>query len=376
MRTESRYVLVMISPYSQPRMNGIAKFAKEHRWSLVFADRLEDYDSLTGFDGILMTLRDKPQMVKTARRILADAIPVVDLTIERPDVQMPRVVSDHRAIGAAAARHFMERGFDNFAWFSASWSHVHELRYEGFRSALPEGTRPAKWHAKTVLKDLASTPKPVAVFAYNEPDAARLVFSCRSAGVSVPMEVSIVGVGNDPILSENQETTISSVDQNLANAAYAAAARLEKLMSMPPSRRKAAFSAKPVMMPPGAIVARDSSDTLAHSNPKVRAAMVYIHSHLGGAFGAREVAAGIGITRRRLDALFATELHRSVGDEILRQRMLRVKRLIMDRTLPLKAIASACGFCNAAYLTNLFHRETGMSPRKWRARQSAKADVG
>jgi len=34
----------------------------------------------------------------------------------------------------------------------------------------------------------------------------------------------------------------------------------------------------------------------------------------------------------------------------------------------IKSIAEACGFCNVAYLSNVFRRETGLSPRAWRTR--------
>ena len=33
-----------------------------------------------------------------------------------------------------------------------------------------------------------------------------------------------------------------------------------------------------------------------------------------------------------------------------------------------REIAEACGFCNVAYLSNVFRRETGLSPRAWRTR--------
>jgi len=58
--------------------------------------------------------------------------------------------------------------------------------------------------------------------------------------------------------------------------------------------------------------------------------------------------------------------HRSVGDEIRRQRLIRAKRLLKDPSVPIYLIAHACGFCNSAYLTNTFRRETGFTPKAWR----------
>ncbi len=63
---------------------------------------------------------------------------------------------------------------------------------------------------------------------------------------------------------------------------------------------------------------------------------------------------------------FQAELGRSPGAEILRQRLARARTLLRETSLPLDKIAAQCGFCHAAYLSNLFHRETGLSPRAFR----------
>ena len=76
---------------------------------------------------------------------------------------LPRVSSDHEALGALAAQHFLEHGFTNFAWYASASSHVHDLRYKGFRKALkgfPVGREILNQRilrAKRLLKD-ESTP--------------------------------------------------------------------------------------------------------------------------------------------------------------------------------------------------------------------------
>ena len=44
----------------------------------------------------------------------------------------------------------------------------------------------------------------------------------------------------------------------------------------------------------------------------------------------------------------------------------RQKLLLRNTDRPLSEIAGQTGFCNAAYLANVFHRETGMPPGAWR----------
>ncbi len=359
----------MITPWSLPRTNGIARFAKEHRWNLMTADRLEKFERPESFDGILMTVRDTPEDVATAQRIIDSGTPVVDLTEERADLPMWRVASDNITIGQIAARHFVERGFTSFAWFSSDWTHVHEQRFAGYTGALPQGAKVARWSALGIDETLKTAPQPIAVLTYGDIDAARLVNACRQAGRDVPGEIAILGVGNDPFLCENQATPISSIEQNLAENAYEGAALLERLMNMTAGERRAA-SPVTTRIAPGEIVARESSNTLANSDPQIRAALVSIHKNLSRSFGAREIAADIGMKRRALDRLFADVLHRSVGEEVLRQRMIRAKRLLKLHEMPVKQIAMVCGFCSPAHLTNVFRRQTGLSPVEWRKKNS------
>ena len=109
------------------------------------------------------------------------------------------------------------------------------------------------------------------------------------------------------------------------------------------------------------------SDTLAHPDPCVRAALVYINHNMRRSFGTPEIAKSIEITRHRLDRLFAERLGHSVGAEIHSRRMACVKHMLEDPSKTVNAIAAECGFCNVAYLSNVFRRETRLSPRAWRA---------
>ncbi|MBQ6330200.1 MAG: helix-turn-helix transcriptional regulator, partial [Kiritimatiellae bacterium] len=83
-------------------------------------------------------------------------------------------------------------------------------------------------------------------------------------------------------------------------------------------------------------------------------------------FGAAEIAAALEVPRIRLDRLFAAELNRSAGKEILRQRLAKAKQLLVETDDTLAAIASSCGFCHASYLINAFKKATGTTPHRYR----------
>jgi len=357
---KSPSVLVMMEPVSLPRLEGIARFAREHRWNLMLDDRLTGGISSWRGDGVIATLRRRSPRLDAVRKFRRAGIPVVDLTVECQNLKVPRVISDHTAIGRLAGEHFRERGFTNVAWFSSGWSEVHRRRYAGFSEAF--AAKPPRLGIQRLRRRLAAAEKPVGILAYNDTDAAQVVAAARELGLAVPDEVSVLGIGDDPFLCENQSTPISSVRQDLARGAYEGAALLARLMD------GGTAPSEPVLIPPTGLTSRASTDTLAHPDPHIRAALVFINRNIGRSFGAPEIAASLGLTRHRLDHLFAEKLGHSVGDEIHARRIARVKRLLADPALSVKSIAETCGFCNVAYLSNVFRRETGLSPRAWRAR--------
>ena len=94
--------------------------------------------------------------------------------------------------------------------------------------------------------------------------------------------------------------------------------------------------------------------------------MAFIKAHLSEPIGAPQLADGIGISRLKLDRLFARELGISVGREIARQRLVQAKLLLRNTDAPLAEIARQTGFGNAAYLVTVFRNTTGLTPGAWR----------
>ena len=380
-----RNVLVMISPASGSRLAGVAHYAKEHGWNLMVQDRLGYQPPVWRGDGMLVTLRTDAATADLVKRVRRNGMPVVDLTVNRPDIQLPRVTSDHAAIGRLAAEHFAARDFRHSAWFSLGWTHVHTLRFDALAATCRRlgMDAPLKWtytdmapaahlgnwrtFARTLGARLVSAPKPLAVLTYDEADAVRLLAVCQEQSISVPEEVAILSIGNDPILCENQSVTLSSIDQNLERGGYEAAALLDRLMDGKAPPRT------PLLVPPAGIVARQSTDTRAVADPTLRHALELLGANLARPYGADQLAAALGLPRFKVDRLFASGLGRSVGDELLRQRLARVKLLLKRPELTVASIARQTGFCHAAYLTNTFKRAFGITPRAWRKQPHATA---
>ena len=257
-------VLLLTTPSSPGRFAGVARFARANAWHLTVADRLTHaLDGWTG-DGALVTLRDDETIMRHVRSLRKHGIPVVDLTLTRPDVPLPRVAGDNAAIGRAAAAHFASRYFRHAAWFSTGWGHQHELRFKAFADALvtaPERwaweltTQKAKaddWHSlsRWLARRLSSAKRPLGVFCFDDADASRVESAALAAGLSIPADVAILGAGDDAPLCQSQMVPISSVRHDLERNGYAGAALLARLMSggKPPS--------EPILIAPRGIAER------------------------------------------------------------------------------------------------------------------------
>jgi LacI family transcriptional regulator len=86
-------------------------------------------------DGALVTLRDDAGMLSYVRRLRRQGVCIVDLSLSRPDVNLPRVAGDNAAIGRMAAEHFKSKRYKNPAYFT-----------NVFRDS--EGIAPKEWRKR------------------------------------------------------------------------------------------------------------------------------------------------------------------------------------------------------------------------------------
>ena len=161
----------------------------------------------------------------------------------------------------------------------------------------------------------------------------------------MPEELAILSIGNAPLICENQSVPLSSIDQNLERGGYEAASLLHRLME-----------------------GGRSTDMIAVTDPLVRQGLKYIETNLATSFGAVQIATALGITQNVLHKHFAAELGRSVGREIARRRLAKVKLLLRNTKMSISQIAADTGYCTPSHLSNAFHAATGTSPRAWRAK--------
>jgi LacI family transcriptional regulator len=368
------HVLLALGTYDYRVHRGVARYAGKHLWHLnsemcIWGRLPRGWKG----DGILTALEFQPDLV---RFVKAATVPVVDISLNRPDIPLPRVVGDHHLIGVLAAEHFLERGFHHFAWHAIDTGCVAELRWAGFADTLGrEGFTPERWiwqpgrrhpgdlwraKCQWLVQQLQTVPKPVAILAFRDADAANILDACLSGGFAVPDEIAILGIDNNDLICETQNVPLSSVHHDLDTLGYEGAALLDKLM------QGQAAPAKPILIPPRGIVVRRSTEGLAIHHEPCRRALKFLQANFARNIGVADAVRASGLSRRGLEKAFGEQLGRTVGKELARLRLARVKELLTRTNVTVMNIAAQTGFRTPQYLNCVFRRAAGMTPRKYR----------
>lgn len=374
MKQKRKTVLLALGWYVHEIDRGVARYAKEHDWIL------DDISCHAGalpswrIDGVITLFADARQkkLIDFVKRV---HVPVVALSDQVPEIDVPRVLPDNAAIGRTAAVEYLSRGFEHFAFLVLDHTApVVRERMEGFRHAVGAAgktfaaidytdcweTRDAhdrllKWLAAEIRK----LPKPLAMLAQYDAEANYIVRACLDAGIRIPMDVAVMGVDNDPIYSELGPVPLSSVVSNREHLGYEGASMLDQLM-------KGMRVRSPVRIPPSGIVLRQSSDVFAARDPAIAKALNYIAQHLAEPFTIEELARDAGVSRRSLYSKMSGYLGRSLHREIVRQRLAKARQMLQTTDEKLATIAEACGLKDGMGLSKAFRLYEDTTPSQLR----------
>ena len=129
-----------------------------------------------------------------------------------------------------------------------------------------------------------------------------------------------------------------------------------------------------LFLPPVRVEARQSTETMAISDPDIIAALQFIRAHIAENINVADVVRAISVSRRALERKFRSVVGRSVLQELLRVRIQHTQKLLATTNLPMPAIAKLSGFSSGHRLAIVFHRICGMPPTTYR-RQSQLGDA-
>ncbi len=371
--------------YGRGLLRGIASYVQAHGpWTIfhrvgLAPDRISPQLRKWRPHGLIGQFRTRAIL----RQVERLGIPAVDLLGRYHAASIPRFQIDHAAVSRLVIDHFFELGYRNFAFCGFKGIHYSERRQRAFvdivraRGHSPDvllGILPsdasgpfdiesaAQFDVEAIGTWLHSLPKPLAVMAATDMRAVQVLAACRLAGLKVPEEVAVMGVGNDEVLCHLADPPLTSVALRADQLGYQAAALLDQMLHgrQPTSQE--------TLVEPLCVVSRQSTQGPAVTDPEVNEALHYLRAHFKQGTSIAAAAQHVGLSCNSLRRRFMHTLRRAPREELVRIQLRYVQELLRDTDLPLTRIAELAGFNYCECMLKLFRRKEGLTPSQYRNR--------
>jgi LacI family transcriptional regulator len=356
---------------------GTQQYAQEKGWESLIDEFVDDTLGSGSrrpapYDGIIARATRR-----LALRAARTGVPLVNVWLSSPVWRsLPGVFADHAEMGRLRAEHLLSRGLTRFAALVSEGDRGQQLELEAFtRTVAAAGSTCI---ARSVSGDVSATAAqwrrterviaawmqgwnpPIGVYVGTESEGRMVAQMCRNRGWRIPDDVAITAGCNEETLCGHLRPTLTSMEVGYERIGYEAARLLEQLMDGEPA------PGRPIVLPPTGLVVRESTDFVAVEDPMVAAAMRYIavKSHLD--IGPDDVARAVAAEPRTLQRRFRRHLGRAVAAEIRRVRLERAKRELAQGDDPVAAIARRVGFGGSLRMCEIFRRELGITPSRFR----------
>ena len=370
----------------QDKLNGIFDYLSEgRRWQLIiyrtkheFTAEAVDHELARGTDGFIVGI---PRTEDALSRLAQSNVPTVVMNVSGGGIENRKnaiafVKSDSAVVGREAANTLLKQGiYKSYGYVGYrtddDWSIE---RGRAFRNTLEDAGFVGRMmdiaHYKSNVEDkptvaewLRALPKPCGILASCDDRAFEILDICKEIGIKVPAEIGILGVNNDPILCENSEPKLSSIQPDFIGEGRLAAELLEQLMSggkIAPQNliRKVGVRA---------IVHRESTVAQSEAGKLVQKVLAYINREAVNGIGVEDVARRFKVSRSLLELRFRELQNESVYEAMLRVRFEEVKHRLRHTNDPISEITRACGWENPTPPKALFKKRFGMSMRDYRA---------
>ena len=292
---------------------------------------------------------------------------------------LPTVSVDEEAV-ARAALHELSSGLPAavaavehsgvYPWSRARAAAFRKLAVAaglGCRVFASRPAEPAERRASRLARWLARLPRPCGVFAVNDAVGVDVVSGCAAAGLSIPRDVSLVGVDDIERLSNVAGRTFSSIRIDFERAGYMAAKLLGDFLAAGLGRKPGPAVPPPsISVGPMLVERRKSTSGRGRHEPAIAEAVAVIRREACEGLAPRALAARFPGSRRHFDARFREAVGHSVLDEIQHVRLERACDLLMNTDMPVTTVPDHCGFGSYQAADWLFRKRFGVSMRTWR----------
>lgn len=288
---------------------------------------------------------------------------------------------DSAASAILAAEELLLTGVDCYSYvphgLTTHWNRQRERAFAAFvrknkKRFIAWGVTPFSRTNSTVRQDelvalrLKELPKPCGILCANDQTAQRVIHVATKVGLSLPRDLTIIGIDNDEFICDNAIPTLSSVLPDFQNGGYLAAELLDAVIANPKT--------KPVTRHYGPLelVRRNSTRRYATKDPLVNRALELIAANaFDSNFHTAALLHELRCSRSLLEMRFRALQGHSIRDEIQMLRFDKALSLLRKPNQAIAPIANLCGYASEPFFKRLFKKKTGLTMREWQ-KQNAK----
>ena len=394
----ARHVVValrMAGIAGQDKLNGIFSYLNDgHRWMLSIYRTQHEFTAKTvrdeiakGTDGFLVGI---PGTADALAEIARSDVPAVLLNVDGGRLTKRRkgiamVKSNAEDVGRQAANALISQGvYKAYGYVGYrtddDWSRA---RGRAFRDALEKAGFIARMFDTTHYKDgvesrkslaawLSELPRPAGLLAACDDRAYEILDVCRDAGIKVPAEIGVLGVNNDPILCENAEPKLSSVQPDFKEEGRLAAELLDRMLSGQGRLHGdlvGSSGCPTFIVGVKTIIHRESTFPQSNAGKLVQKALAFINQNAARNIKVADVVRHLKVSRSLAELRFRELQHESIHEVISRVRLAEVRRRLIATRDTIESISADCGWTNQNSLKNIFRRTFGKSMREFRAQR-------
>ena len=283
---------------------------------------------------------------------------------------------DSAATAALAAQELLQTNVDVFSYVPHRLdTHWNRQRQRALSAAVRKaGKRFVDWGAtpfagnlttaqqdRLIAERLRQFPVPFGLLCANDQIAQRVMRLAGEVGLSIPRDMTVVGIDNDDFICENTQPTLSSVLPDFQRGGYVAAELLDKAIRNPKA------PAVNVRYGPLQLVRRQSTRRFAFRDPLVNRAMKLMSERaFDPAFHTEDLLDELNCSRSLLEMRFRKEIGHSIREEVQRQRFEKALTLLRNPYQAITPVPTLCGYASDAFFKRLFKKKTGLTMRAWR----------
>lgn len=283
------------------------------------------------------------------------------------------LTGDYRGTGRMAAQFFAKRMFHDFAFFGVNGVVWSDERCEGFRQEVNriggnfysfESDKQEDEIRMEVSQWLQELPKPIALFCCDDSHALFISETCKISNISIPDEISLLGVDNDDLICNISDPPISSIELEVEKGGYSLGRLIHKQIM---EGNKETFN---IVINPIRIELRQSTEKHNIKDPYVLDVVKKIESHYYTDLNVTTLLDDIPLSRRNFEVRFKNIMHTSIYQYILTCRINHLADLLIATNDSLVDLALRVGFKGYNNISRIFKKFKGCSPLEYRKQHS------